>query len=658
MSPRAWLAAISLFLLNAGLFWKIALPGVTPYRGSIERGYAYMGKIFAANPDYLSWNPIQYCGIPMHYVYLPLLPYLDALLLRLTPFDDPTYVHRAVCAIALFLGPAAIFMMVREWTGNGKLSYASALAVTLISPLYALIRVIDNDRGLMAIPWRMQVLIKYGEGPHSVGIVLLLLAVIAVLRAGRSRTRGSLIAAAALLAATVLTNWVAGLALAFCVLMLLAVHAKDADFSVKRVIAAGLIGYGFACFWLTPSFVAQMAYNWPQDAFGFQFQQTERLSMIAWVAALLAIRFALRWFPENKYLCWVLLCAFGFGYPVTIFYRFGINPFPESRRYALEYEIFLLLLAVELLRLLLKLRGTYTRIAVRLATLAMLLAITPHIKHHVSHGFEKWKLVPKEETPEYRVAAALNALQPQGRVFVSGGTRFKLNSWFSIPQTGGVFETGLKTRVALHVAYQVRSDLGYTPGNEANESVLMLRALGVEYVVIHGEGSEEYYRDFKNPDKFEGVLEKVWSEKGDTIYRITPFRYAHLVRKEEIPTITIMYGYFKPWIPYVGAMMDPARPALQFEWKNARHARLTGKFPAGMHVAFAIPWDPNWRAYQDGKPVAVRANSTGLMVSEALTAESDSLDLRFEPSFEEYGCAAISLLTLLGSLRYLVRKRA
>src|SRR5260221_6705628 len=151
ITPRVWLAAIFLFLCNAALHWSIALPGTTPYRGSIERGYAYMGRLFATNPDYLSWNALQYCGLPMHYVYLPLLPYLDALLLWLQPGTDAAYVHRAVCAAAVFAAPAALFLLVRDLSGRGWAAFYSALAFTFLSPLYAVIRTIDDDPGIMHV---------------------------------------------------------------------------------------------------------------------------------------------------------------------------------------------------------------------------------------------------------------------------------------------------------------------------------------------------------------------------------------------------------------------------------------------------------------------------------------------------------------------------
>jgi hypothetical protein len=656
--PRVRLTAALLFLLNALLNWRITLPGVTPYRGSIESGYAYMGRLFAANPDYLSWNPLQYGGIPLHYVYLPLLPYLDALLLWLFPSADASDLHRLLCAVGLFLVPSAVFLFVWHWTARFQAALFSALAVTFLSPLYALIDTIALDIGILQVPWRIQVFIKYGEGPHSVGVLFLIIALTLVRRAALHPGFPALLAAAVALAATVLTNWVAGLALAFAVSMLLLVHWGDESFRHRRVITAGLLGYLLAAFWLTPSFIAQMAHNWPQDAFGFQFQRLERLSLAALAAGVVAIHLLFRRFPSQRYLSWLLLCTFGFGLPVTLFYRYGINPFPESRRYALEFELFLLLFLVEGIRQLRASPRPWLRTAGAAVIYILLLQQTPHLPRYLSHFYNRWELQPKELTSEYRVAAALNSLQPHGRVFVTGGPRFRLNAWFPVPQVSGVFETGLKTRLFNDVYYQVRTDIGLTPGREAEESLLLLRALAVEYIVTHGPRSTEFYRDYKNPAKFDGLLEKVWERDDDHIYRLGPVRYAHLLHSNEIPAASVRNDNRQPWYPYVNALLNPARPQLAFSWRNARHAVVSGSMPSGMHVAFAIPWDPNFRAYANGQPIALFPNSTGLMTSAPLPTDATSLDLRFEPSTEERAAAALSAITALGCLVVLFWRRA
>lgn len=654
---RPWMPAFLLVLLNTLLNWRILLPGVTVYRGSIESGYAYMGKIFAANPDYLSWNPLQYCGIPMHFVYLPLVPYLDALFMRLLPDADATNVHRVICSIAVFVTPAVLYWLLSDWTRDNRFAMWAAIAMTFLSPLYRLIEVINLDRGVLQAPWRIQVLIKYGEGPHGIGLVFFFLALLFVRRAALSGGRNVFYAAISL-AATVLSSWVAGLALAFAVLMLLLVHMGDAGFHHRRVIFAGLIGYGFACFWLTPSFVSQMAYNWPQDAFGFQFQRIERLSMITWAIALVVIRVVFMRFPAQRFLCWTLLCGFGFGMPVMLFYRYGVNPFPESRRYALEFELFVILIWVAVVRMLRAKPDWRWRWAGTFVLLVGLLSETPHVVKYATHFYANWNPVRVEDAKQHKVAAAIAALQPRGRVFASGETRFRLNAWYPIPQAGGVFESGLKSRAALAIAYQLRTDLGMPAGREGETSVHLLHALGAEYVVVHDATSDDFYRDFKNPKKFEGVLEKVWSDGGDAIYRVPDFRFAMPVTGDELPRGLAIDGDRNPWRKYSEAVADKARPQLDFRWRTARHAAITGALQSGATVAINVPHDPNWRAYLNGQPVPLAKTAVDTMVAGPLPAAGRQLDLRFEPSTEEYACAAISILTILCCLGYSLRKRA
>lgn len=656
MITRNSLLAVSLFLFNLWLNWKILLPGVIPYRGSIERGYAYMARLFAANPDYLSWNHWQYCGIPMHFVYLPLLPYFDAMWLWLLPAADATYVHRAVCGIAVLAAPSAVFLLFVQRTASRNAALWAGLAVTLISPLYALIETIDGDRGLMQVPWRIQVLIKYGEGPHSVGIFLLILALAVIWRAATRPGFPLLFASALMMAATVLTNWVAGIALAFAVSMLLVAHIGDSGFRHRRVIIAGFLGYLLAAFWLTPDFVFRMARNWPKDAFGFQFEALERYSLLGWAAALILIRLVFRRFPNQRFLCWLSLCTFGFGYLVALFYRYGVNPIPEARRYALEYEMFLVLLVVEALRLC-WIHGPRGRSLAIAGALLVVYQNIPEIYRFVEHRYVKWAPEPHQETPEFRVAAELERLRPSGRVFATGGTRFRLNSWFLVPQIGGVFESGLRSRTPLDVAYQIRTDLGFPEGKQAELSITMLRALAVEYIVIHGRESAEFYRDFKNPEKFEGVLEKVWQERGDSIYKIPGHLYAHLVRPGEIPNIEPRFGYYLPWIDYVGAMMDPSRPELSFNWNSNKSAIVEGSVTQGMHVALSVTYDENWHAYQDGREIPVESMLTGLTLLKPHAAANTRIELRFEPSRQEILCAALSAATLAGCLLALFFRR-
>ena len=126
---------------------------------------------------------------------------------------------------------------------------------------------------------------------------------------------------------------------------------------------------------------------------------------------------------------------------------------------------------------------------------------------------------PPETTVEYRLAQWMAQHPPQGRVFASGGMRFRLDSWFDMPQVGGGFETGLHNRMPVELAYQIRAAGNLRPGHETEDTLLLMEALGAEYVVVHGPKSREYYRDFVRPERVAG-LTAVYRIEDDVIYAL------------------------------------------------------------------------------------------------------------------------------------------
>ena len=62
---------------------------------------------------------------------------------------------------------ALCFTVSRRW------SLAAALAYGFLSPSYGLFPALEQDRGIVHLPWRVQVLAKYGEGPHNTALALI-----------------------------------------------------------------------------------------------------------------------------------------------------------------------------------------------------------------------------------------------------------------------------------------------------------------------------------------------------------------------------------------------------------------------------------------------------------------------------------------------------
>jgi hypothetical protein len=194
---------------------------------------------------------MQYCGMPAQFTYVPALPYLAAAASRLTPSFEVDHVYRMIASGFACLGPATLFLFALYFIRNRWWALAAALVYSFFSPIYYLVHTIDIDRGVAYLPWRLQVLAKYGEGPHNAGLTPLPLAIAELWSAATRRGFRRLFLAAVLLAAITLTNWVAALALAICCVLMLVTLAGTGSatgFRFSRALAAATLAYGLACF--------------------------------------------------------------------------------------------------------------------------------------------------------------------------------------------------------------------------------------------------------------------------------------------------------------------------------------------------------------------------------------------------------------------------
>jgi len=641
--------ALALFALNLAVNLPLMENGAQPYRGSIESGYASMARFFAANPNPWGWNPYIYNGLPAQFTYLPVVPYSVAVPLWANPEMDALHAYRIVITLLACLGPAGLFLFGALASGSKWWPFAAALLYSFCSPSYDLFETIDNDRGLLPIPWRLHVIVKYGEGPHIFGLTLLPMALLAVWKATHRGGYAWILAAAAGLAAVALTHWIAAFALALACLLLLLTYAGDkaGPFRHWRLIAAGGLGYLLACFWLTPSFIETVAFNWPKDAFGYKLLEKQRVALGLVVAGVLLVRLLFGWRPKSKYLCFVTTCFFLFAALAESHYAHGIDPIPESRRYTLEMELFLVLAAAEWLRLGWNLGGGVNRFIVCACLVLLATGAIPQTRTYLTSGYANWNLTPKQNTIEYKMATSLAERKPQGRVFASGGLRFRLNSWFDIPQVSGTFESGLQNRVPLDFDYRLRSMTGMRPGLEKEESLAILQAAGVEYMVVHGPQSREHYRDIKSPERFDGILEKIHEDGGDRVYRVPFSSLAHWIRPEERA-----YDWQPGFIAaYLAAINDPDRPLLRVVREGPGRMRIKGgPLPKGALISVSESFHRGWQAWQSGSPLPIHPDGFGHMVLGPLETHQADVLIEFAGTREQKLAGAVSGISLAGAL--------
>ncbi len=657
------LIAGGLFLLNVAINAPLFLPGEHKYRDSIEGGYASMAKFISEHPNPFGWNPLQYKGLPTHDWYLPLLPYTSAAAINILPFLKPEHVYRLIVVTIVCFGPVTMFLFVLEFTRSRRWSLAAALSYMFFSLGYLLFPAIKADQGFTYVPWRIQVLVKYGEGPHNVGLVLIPLALIACWRAANGRRFSQLALAAAALAAVTLTNWIAGIALAWCCLMmLLAGPASSAEtgFLGRRILLASLLAYLLACFWLTPEFIATTFLNWPADAFGYKTDETKYQLMAILFAVPAAIAAIFRWWPKRYYLCFLLLCLCGFGWVVSLHYWYGIDVIPESRRYAIEVEFFLFAAIVEILRVIFTGGHRIARDVLFVVT-GLLLPYFPYQQPwtYLTRTWIMLRPASRDTSLEYQVAERLAALKPQGRVFVFGGTRFRLNSWVPLAQVGGTFESGLRNRGATHLAYHIQKGSERPIEERGNDALNMMRAAGVEYAALHGPGSREHWRDIRDPDLVASKLEPVWREGDDAIYRVPFHGLANFVVPIEIPFSLPVAKGAGDIVKYVQAMDHPDRPRVDVEWQgNNRIVLRSPTVPEGELITLRVSHHSGWSASQDGRSIPVRSDPMGNLLLEPHPSLRPSVfRLDYWPSWQQIINSLVSLCAAAGCILGVRRER-
>jgi hypothetical protein len=279
---------------------------------------------------------------------------------------------------------------------------------------------------------------------------------------------------------------------------------------------------------------------------------------------------------------------------VVWFYSYGANTIPESRRYAPEFELFLLAAVFEFFRVMWSSGAAVYRAAAGFAAFFLAAAGLPQAGRYLTQGFAGRHPFPRERSIEYQLARRLEELHPAGRIHATGGLRFRLNAWCDLAQTGGGFESGLTSREVLSLAHCVRTA-------ECGDPVDALSVLGGEYVVVHGTKSREHYRDLREGGaQFAGRLEEAARVEDDTIYRV-PFRsLAHLVREDETDLKR-----------YAGAVRDAVRPRLTAAWSGPSRLEIAGPVGDGMLVSVQVRAETGWTAAQKGRPLEVQRGPFG-----------------------------------------------
>jgi hypothetical protein len=650
---KALVLAAFLFAVNLWIVRELLTAEFIDHMYSIEGTHISIARFARRHWPDLDWFPLWYGGIPYPNTYPPLHPLLvaaEAKLLGLTP----ALAYHAATAIFYSLGPVTLFWLALRLSGSLGYSCLAALLYSLTSPSAFLIRIVRWDVGGVWHARRLQSLVHYGEGPHIAAMALVPVALVLLIMAFEKRRPVWWIAAALGLIAAPLTNWIGAFVLVFVLAAWLL--AKDSPFRWRdwlTVAALGVYGYLLVCPWMPPSTVLCVTGN--EGGSPAAGRLARFACALAGVLAYALLLWLLRRYKPPVALRFSLLFLLPMAWLALWDYWAGIHLVAQAHRCHLEMEMAIALTAAFGLKLVLDATSPRVRTAV-VCVLVVLLGYCA-VKYRV-YARKLDRPIDIHQRIEYREAQWFEKNMRGHRVFGSGSVGFFLNVFTDVPQFSGGFIQGAINPLFDGFNYQIMS--GENAGaREGEVAAIALKAFGVDAISVSGPHSQEPYKPFRNPKKFDGVLPELWrGGVDDVIYRV-PRRstsLAHVIRPRDLPTRRPIHGLdVDPIRPYVAALDDPSLPTAEMTWRNEHAARISTRMQKDQVLSVQISYHPGWNASVNGERRRTYGDHLGQLVIDPACDGACTVDLTYDGGIEMRIVRIISLLALAAAAYALLR---
>ena len=172
----------------------------------------------------------------------------------------------------------------------------------------------------------------------------------------------------------------------------------------------------------------------------------------------------------------------------------------------------------------------------------------------------------------------------------------------------------------------------------------------MQAVQIGGPRSAEFYKPFRNPERFEGVLEPLWRDGDDVMYRVGQphTSLARVVNRTDLVTRPPANGIdVEPLRGYVAALDNPEMPRADFRWTSGHSAHIVTDLRPDQVVSVQMAWHPGWHATVNGSGHPIKRDAIGLMAIEPAAAGPCTIDLSFDGGTEMRVARWLSALTAL-----------
>ena len=633
----AALDGMLLILLAAVLIWPLFQVEYFDNWMSIDGGFIGDARFLREHLPSPGWAPFFYCGNRFDYLYPPAMRYGAALISRYGSVSAARGYH-IYSALLYCLSIAGVYALMRSVSRSRVFAASAALASLILSPVLLIFKPIRDDSALH-MPQHLNVIVKWGEVPHMSAMGILLFALSAGWLALRGHRPGMLATAAILCALCVSTNFYGATALAiFFALMVWTLWVAHGGAGIWwRAAAIAGLSYALTACWLTPSYLALTAANLKLVA---QPGNTgSRALAIALIALFAAISFRVgRHKPERAFPIFLSGALALFGLSALGAYYFGFHAIGDSARFVPEFDLLLILAALECLR-----RGP---LALRICggsvlALAFLVAL-PYLRH-------PWAVYVRDDHPqkriEYRLSEWLARNLPGARVHTASSLGFWSCAWHDVPQVGGISDQGMQNQLIALADWQILAD------DKPVRDIYWLQALGADAIVVHGGRSQEIWHAIRDKQKFSGRLAVLFdSGEDDIVYRV-PRRFPGLARvvdrrrMQALPEIEWNDDNEPQLRAYAQALEQGPESPASSQWVSLRSMRIRARIREGESVAVQVTYDPAWHAYSSGRSLPVRKDVMHFMRIDAPPGEQE-IQLDFETPRENQIGRVVSLMAL------------
>jgi hypothetical protein len=652
------LCAALLLVVNLIIVAKLFGVEYSAYNGSVEGTFIALSRIMAKYPGEWQWWPYWANGMPFETAYLPFSHWVVAAFILVTRIGAARAFHMVTAAIYA-MSAVSLFWMALAMSRKLTASFIAALAYSCFSFSNLLVPEIRADSGGLFTLRRLRVMVFWGESPHTLALALLPVAVVCFSYAVTTRAMKWKVLSGVMAAAVVLSNAFGIVALGTALICWLLAFPARPWWKAPAVVAAiGLLSYCWISPWLSPAMIRAIRNSAPTEGGDFRYRAASWIALAGMTAGFLLLWWAFRRLRAPGYVAFFVLFGYIHGAIMAIWFIWRVAVVPQPSRYQIEMDLAMVPAVVFTIAWLLERTPVVVR---RVAAAVSIAGLAANCGYAAWYARDLIRAADPAHLPEYQMAQWLNRNRPGEMAFVSGSASLLYNAITDNPQLKGNHNQHAVNPFPNIAAYTIYS--GMNAGDrDADFSIFWLKAYGARSITVSGPDSDDYYKPFAHPKKFEGILPVLWRDGDNTIYDVPGGgSLAHVIPSAAVVSRTPLHGLdTAPVESYVAALEDSRYPPATFRWKSMTEAAIHSTLAPGQTLAVQVTYDRGWEARSHGKRQRIRRDGLGLMVIDADCAGDCDISLRFTGGWERWltrGLSCAASLIALGLLAADRRRR-